>query len=67
MQDFVLNNEKTGPQHAALFSLNMLVGTEAGASYSEAEYIAWMKAAGFFEVRGIHLPGPTDLIVGRVL
>ena len=35
MQDFILNPDKTGPQHAALFSLNMLVATEAGASYSE--------------------------------
>jgi SAM-dependent methyltransferase len=35
VQDFILNPDKTGPQHAALFSLNMLVGTDAGASYSE--------------------------------
>jgi len=66
VQDFILNNEKTGPQHAALFALNMLVGTEAGASYSEAEYVAWMKAAGFAEVSRMHLPGPSDLIVGRI-
>ena len=25
VQDFILNPDKTGPQHAALFSLNMLV------------------------------------------
>lgn len=66
VQDFILNDEKTGPQHAALFSLNMLVGTQAGASYSEAEYTAWMKAAGFSKVSRINLPGPSDLIVGRV-
>jgi 3-hydroxy-5-methyl-1-naphthoate 3-O-methyltransferase len=66
VQDFVLNNEKTGPQHAALFSLNMLVGTERGASYSEAEYALWMKTAGFCDVTRIDLPGPSDLIVGRV-
>lgn len=66
VQDFILNNEKIGPQHAALFSLNMLVGTESGASYSEAEYTVWMKAATFSEVSRINLPGPSDLIVGRV-
>jgi (2Fe-2S) ferredoxin/SAM-dependent methyltransferase len=66
VQDFILNNEKTGPQHAALFSLNMLVGTEAGASYSEAEYSVWMKAAGFSTVSRINLPGPSDLVVGQV-
>ncbi len=64
VQDFILNPEKTGPQHAALFSLNMLVNTEAGASYSEPEYTHWMKAAGFTEVCRINLPGPSSLIVG---
>ena len=66
VQDFILNPDKTGPQHAALFSLNMLVATAAGASYSELEYIQWMKATGFTEVSRINLPGPSDLIVGRV-
>ena len=65
VQDFILNPDKTGPQHAALFSLNMLVSTDSGASYSEAEYSRWMKAAGFSEVQRINLPGPSALILGR--
>jgi len=66
VQDFILNADKTGPQHAALFSLNMLVNTDAGASYSEFEYTHWMKAAGFIEVCRINLPGPSGLMVGLV-
>jgi SAM-dependent methyltransferase len=66
VQDFILNPDKTGPQHAALFSVNMLVGTDAGATYSEAEYVVWMKAAGLTEVHRIKLSGPSDLIVGLV-
>ncbi len=66
MQDFILNPDKTGPQHAALFSLNMLVSTDAGASYSELEYTSWMKEAGFAEVSRINLPGPSSLIVAKV-
>jgi len=46
--------------------VNMLVGTDAGASYSEVEYTSWMKAAGFTEVSRVKLPGPSDLIVGRL-
>jgi len=65
VQDFILNPDKTGPQHAALFSLNMLVSTEAGASYSEPEYTRWMKDAGFADVSRIDMPGPSSLIVGR--
>jgi (2Fe-2S) ferredoxin/predicted O-methyltransferase YrrM len=64
VQDFILNPDKAGPQQAALFSVNMLVGTEAGASYSEPEYAGWMQKAGFAVVRRIDLPGPSDLIVG---
>ncbi len=66
VQDFILNPDKTAPQQAALFSLNMLVGTDAGASYSELEYTHWMKDAGFTEVGRINLPGPSDLMVGLV-
>jgi (2Fe-2S) ferredoxin/predicted O-methyltransferase YrrM len=66
VQDFILNPDKAGPQQAALFSLNMLVGTEEGAAYNESEYTGWMKAAGLNEVRRIKLPGPADLIVGQV-
>jgi (2Fe-2S) ferredoxin/predicted O-methyltransferase YrrM len=65
VQDFILNADKAGPPHAALFSLNMLVSTEAGATYSEAEYTGWMSTAGFNEVRRIKLPGPSGLIAGR--
>jgi (2Fe-2S) ferredoxin/tRNA A58 N-methylase Trm61 len=66
VQDFILNPDKTGPQHAALFSLNMLVGTDAGASYSEPEYTRWIKEAGFATVTRINMPGPSDMIVGTV-
>jgi len=64
VQDFILNPDKTGPQHAALFSLNMLVSTDSGASYSEPEYTGWMEAAGFTGISRINLPGPSSLIVG---
>jgi (2Fe-2S) ferredoxin/SAM-dependent methyltransferase len=64
VQDFILNREKTAPRTGVLFSLNMLVGTEEGASYSEDEYRAWMSAAGFRDVNRIGLVGPTSLMVG---
>lgn len=64
VQDFLLNGDKTGPLHAALFSLNMLVGTASGACYSESEYTAWMASSGFTEVGRIPIPGPSGLIIG---
>ena len=65
IQDFILNAEKTGPQHAALFSLNMLVSTDAGATYSESEYTRWMEESGFDGVLRINLAGPSALLVAR--
>jgi SAM-dependent methyltransferase len=64
IQEFILDPDKCGPQSAALFSLNMLVGTRAGASYSEPEYTAWIEAAGFTAVRRVRMPGPAGLMIG---
>jgi cyclopropane fatty-acyl-phospholipid synthase-like methyltransferase len=63
VQDFILEPDKTAPQFAALFSLNMLVGTRAGSSYSEPEYASWLRDAGFAEVRRVRLPGPAGLMI----
>jgi (2Fe-2S) ferredoxin/predicted O-methyltransferase YrrM len=64
IQDFILEADKTSPKSAALFSLNMLVGTSAGSSYSVDEYIDWLQRAGFSNIKHIRLPGPSGLIVG---
>jgi (2Fe-2S) ferredoxin/2-polyprenyl-3-methyl-5-hydroxy-6-metoxy-1,4-benzoquinol methylase len=64
IQDFILEPDKTVPKSAALFALNMLVGTQAGSTYTEAEYATWLEEAGFQEVRHVRLPGPSGLIVG---
>jgi (2Fe-2S) ferredoxin/predicted O-methyltransferase YrrM len=65
IQDFILEADRTAPRQAALFSINMLVGTERGSSYSESEYIIWMRASGFVSVERIELPGPTGLVIGE--
>jgi (2Fe-2S) ferredoxin/precorrin-6B methylase 2/DNA-binding CsgD family transcriptional regulator len=64
IQDFILEADKTAPKQAALFALNMLVGTPAGSTYSYDEYSAWLRGAGFQDVREIRLPGPSSLMVG---
>jgi predicted O-methyltransferase YrrM len=64
IQDFILDPDKTSPRFAALFALNMLVGTPGGSAYSELEYGAWMELAGFDEVHRVRLPGPTGLMIG---
>jgi (2Fe-2S) ferredoxin/predicted O-methyltransferase YrrM len=63
IQDFILEPDKTAPKSAALFSLNMLVGTKHGASYSDPEYAVWMREAGFANVARVRLPGPSGLMI----
>ena len=65
ISDFILAADKAGPKHAALFALNMLVGTREGSSYSEGDYGAWLREAGFRKVKRVRLPGPAHLMVGR--
>jgi (2Fe-2S) ferredoxin/SAM-dependent methyltransferase len=65
VQDFILENDKTGPRTAALFALNMLVGTAGGSTYSEEEYAEWLRGAGCGEVRRVRLPGPAGLMIGK--
>ena len=67
IQDFILSPEKTAPRWGALFALNRLVGTRAGSSYSDLEYSEWLKRAGFQDIRQVHLPGPTALMVASRL
>jgi cyclopropane fatty-acyl-phospholipid synthase-like methyltransferase len=65
IQDFILEPDRTSPRSAALFALNMLVGTPQGSTYTSEEYRSWLSNAGFVDVEHIGLPGPTGLMLGR--
>lgn len=67
VQEFILNDTKDGPQFPALFSLNMLLGTEAGRSYSGRELAGLMGAAGLSDVRRlpVELPNGAGIMEGR--
>jgi predicted O-methyltransferase YrrM len=65
IQDFLLEPDRTAPRFAALFALNMLVGTPAGDTYTEAEYAEWLRDAGYGEARRVRMPGPANLMVAR--
>ena len=46
VQDFIMAPSRTAPVFGTFFALNMLVGTEAGDTYTEAEVAEWMGEAG---------------------
>ncbi|MCF6156455.1 MAG: methyltransferase domain-containing protein [Candidatus Brocadia sp.] len=65
IHEFVLDETRTHPQFAALFSLNMLIGTQEGASYSESEYREWLVKSGFKDIKRIDLESNSTLIIGK--
>jgi SAM-dependent methyltransferase len=67
VQDFIMDEERLTPSPGALFALNMLVGTESGDTYTEAEVSGWMTAAGLSGVSRQGTPFGTSQIAGRLL
>jgi O-methyltransferase domain/Dimerisation domain len=68
VQEFMLDDQQPGPLFPALFSLNMLLGTEQGQAYREGELRDLMGRAGVREIRRLQLdlPGPAGILVGTV-
>jgi SAM-dependent methyltransferase len=63
--DWIMNEERTEPAMGALFALNMLVGTGAGDTYTEADVRAWMTAARLSGVTRHDAPAGQGVMVGR--
>jgi SAM-dependent methyltransferase len=68
VHEFLLNNTLDGPLHPALFSLNMLLGTAHGQSYSEQQVMDMLATAGAKEIRRLAMQTPNDsgVILGTV-
>ncbi len=60
VHEFILDDTRAEPLFPALFSLNMLLGTEEGRAYSESELRELMAGAGLKEIRRLPFRGPTD-------
>ncbi|MDR1870594.1 MAG: methyltransferase domain-containing protein [Deltaproteobacteria bacterium] len=58
IQEFVLNDERDGPLGPALFSLNMLLQTEGGSSYTVSEISQMMEKAGVLGISEVLAPLP---------
>jgi SAM-dependent methyltransferase len=67
VQDFIMDEDRTSPPRGAFFALNMLVGTAAGDTYTEAEVRTWMEEAGLSGITRKETPFGSTQIVGRKL
>lgn len=68
VQEFILDETCDGPLFPALFSLNMLLGTPSGQSYSQLQLMEMLAAAGIADAGRIplELPNGAGIIAGTV-
>ena len=64
IHEFSLNEDHASPVPGALFSVNMLVNTAGGRSYTRKEMKGWLAKTGFRSVTVKDL-GETVLVIGR--
>jgi len=64
IHEFLLDEDRASPAAGALFSVNMLVNTGEGRSYTPREMKGWLSMTGFRGIRTANL-GDTVLITGR--
>lgn len=64
ISDFVMNDDRTQPFHGALFSINMLVGTLNGDTYTEREMREWFESAGLSKIERKNTAFGSDLMIG---
>jgi ubiquinone/menaquinone biosynthesis C-methylase UbiE len=60
VHEFILDDTLDGPLFPALFSLNMLLRTASGRSYSESELRGLLSEAGVRDIRRLAFRGPTE-------
>lgn len=61
--EFLVDEDRRGPMSGLIFNVNMLVNTDAGATFSLAEISGWLEEAGFTNPRLVPAPGPSPLIL----
>jgi SAM-dependent methyltransferase len=68
IHEFILNNDMAGPVFPAIFSLNMLVATQGGQTYSEDQLRHMLEQAGAAHIQRLDFTGPNDsgIMCGRV-
>jgi len=58
IHDFILNDTSDGPLFPAVFSLNMLVNTDLGRSYTDSQIREMMSRAGLKHIHRLPFEGP---------
>jgi ubiquinone/menaquinone biosynthesis C-methylase UbiE len=63
--EWLVNDDRTKPLPSLMFSVQMLVNTERGGTFSFNEIKEWLEDAGFKKVRKLEAPGPSPVILAN--
>ncbi len=67
IQDWIMNNDRTEPTSGAIFSINMLVGTDGGDCFTEKEVTEMLTSAGFKHIQRKELDaGLSQMIAEKI-
>ena len=64
VKDFFPKDDRSGPEFATSFAINMLVGTDNGNTYTVKEVKSWMRSAGFGRITKRSLAANSSILVG---
>jgi ubiquinone/menaquinone biosynthesis C-methylase UbiE len=65
VNDFVLDDDRTGHPFAMMFASQMLLATKEGFTYRQSDYRKWLTEAGFAAVEFVPTPTPATLVFAR--
>jgi SAM-dependent methyltransferase len=65
IQDWIMNNDRTHPVSGAIFAINMLVGTEAGDTFTDQEVTGMLTSAGFKHITRIEFESGLSQLTAR--
>jgi len=61
--EFIPDDNRNGPTYPLLFSVNMLVNTENGDTFTFKQMSGWLKEIGFKKIKKISVPSPSPIVV----
>ena len=65
VNDFVLEDDRTGHPFAMMFSSQMLLVSKSGAAWRKSDYRTWLAEAGFASVELMPTPGPATVVFAK--
>jgi ubiquinone/menaquinone biosynthesis C-methylase UbiE len=65
INDFILNDDRTGHPFAMMFAAQMLVVTKEGFTYRQSDYRSWLQSAGFASSEIVATPTPATLVFAK--